>query len=164
MRNNSVKAIAAGGMFAAGALVIMCMGSLIPLATFVCPMFATLTGYVVFRMCGNKTAWCWYAVVALLSVLLAPDKEAAAVFVFLGYYPFVKPWIERFRFAWIGKLLLFNIAIGILYFLLLKLFGMADLASEYAQLGLLSGVIMIVLGNITFFLLDRLLTKLTSKK
>ena len=166
MRNSSVKAIALGGMLAAVALIIMCLGGMIPLATFVCPMFATLTGLTVFRICGKKIAWCWYGVVALLSVLMAPDKEAAVVFAFLGYYPFVKPWFDKHRFGWILKLLMFNCAIGVMYFLLLKLFGMSELAGEYAELGLLGGAVMILLGNVTFFLLDRLITKLSwrSKK
>lgn len=163
MRNNSVKTIALGGMLAAVALIIMCLGGLIPLATFVCPMLATLTGLVVFRTSGKKIAWCWYGVVAFLGALMAPDKEAAAVFVFLGYYPFVKPWFDRHRFGWIGKLLLFNCAIGIMYFLLLNLFGMSELAGEYAELGLLGGIVMVLLGNVTFFLLDRLIAKLSRK-
>ena len=163
MRNKSVKSVALGGMFAAVALVIMCLGGLIPFATFVCPMFATLTGYVVFRSCGGRTAWCWYAVVSVLSALLAPDKEAAAVFMFLGYYPFLKPRFEKSRFGWIGKILLFNCAIGIMYLLLLKLFGMVELTQEYEELGAWGGAIMLVLGNVTFLLLDRLLTKLSRK-
>jgi len=160
MRNNSVKSTALGGMLAAVALVIMCLGSLIPLATFICPMLATLTCFIVFRACGKQTAWCWYGVVSILSALMAPDKEAAAVFVFLGYYPCVKPWFDNRRCGWIGKLLLFNSAIGIMYLLLLKLFGMSELAGEYAELGLLGIIVMVLLGNVTFFLLDVLLSKL----
>ena len=163
MRNKSVKSVALGGMFAAVALVIMCLGGLIPVATFVCPMLATLTGYMVFRLTDNKTAWCWYGAVAVLSTLLAPDKEAAAVFAFLGYYPFVKPWFEKYKFGWIGKVALFNCAIGIMYFLLFKLFGMDELAQEYEELGKWGGIIMLLLGNATFLLLDRLLTKLSRK-
>ena len=163
MRNKTVKSVAFGGMFAAVALVIMCLGGLIPLATFICPMLATLIGNLVFRFCGKKTAWCWYGVVAFLSALLAPDKEAAAVFVFLGYYPFLKPWFERHRLGWIGKLVLFNCAVGLMYLLLLKLFGMEELAQEYEELGKWGGVVMLCMGNVTFFLLDKLLTKLSRK-
>ena len=95
MRNRSVKSVAFGGMFAAVALVIMCLGGLIPLATFVCPMLATLVGQIVLRACGEKTAWCWYGTVAILSAFLAPDKEGAAVFVFLGYYPIIRKYFPK---------------------------------------------------------------------
>lgn len=164
MRNRTVKDIALGGMLTAVALVIMCLGGLIPLATFVCPMFATLTGQVAFRACGRKIAWCWYGAVAILSLLLGPDKEAAATFLFLGYYPFIKPWFDKHRWGWAGKLVLFNCAIGCMYLLLLKLFGMEDLAREYAELGFLGGAVLLVLGNVTFVLLDLLLKKLWRKR
>ena len=163
MERKSAKHIALGGILSALAVVIMCIGGMIPLSTFVCPLLAMLTGYAVFRICGSKTAWCWYAVTSVLSLLLGPDKEAGAVFLFLGYYPFVKPSLERYKLVWVLKLLLFNCAIGIMYFLLLQLFGMAELAAEFSELGLWGGVLTVVLGNVTFILLDCLLTKLTRK-
>ncbi len=163
MERKPAKQMALGGILSALAVVIMCVGGMIPLSTFVCPLLAMLAGYAVFRICGSKTAWCWYAVTAILSILLGPDKEGAAVFLFLGYYPFVKPILERYKLSWILKFLLFNCAIGVMYFLLLQLFGMAELAAEFEELGLWGGVIMAVLGNVTFILLDILLTKLTRK-
>ncbi len=158
MRNSSVKAITLGGMLSAVTVIIMCLGGYVPLATFICPMLAILAGHIVLKTCGRKIAWCWYGVVSMLVILFAPDKEAVAVFVFLGYYPIVKPWFEKFRFGWLGKILLFNCAIGLMYFLLLHLLGMAELASEYAELGLIGCGILLILGNVTFFLLDRVLT------
>ena len=83
MRKTPAARIALGGMLAAVALVIMCLGGLIPLATFICPMLATLTGFLAFRFCGKKIAWCWYFAVAVLSLLMSPDKEAAMIFLFL---------------------------------------------------------------------------------
>lgn len=163
MRNNAVKEIALGGMLAAVALVIMWLGGLIPLSTFICPMLATLTGFLVFRFCGKKIAWCWYIAVAILSMLLSPDKEAAMVFMFLGYYPFLKPQFDKIRFGWVCKFLLFNAAIFVMYVLILRFFGMSELANEYAELGFWGGILMLVLGNITFFVLDKLLAMLAKK-
>lgn len=154
---------ALGGVLAALSVVIMCIGGMIPLSTFVCPMLAMLAGHAVFRACGRKTAWCWYVATALLSILLGPDKEAAAVFLFLGYYPFIKAGIERYKLSWLLKLLVFNVAIGVMYFLLLQFFGMAELAYEFAELGLWGGVITAVLGNTAFLLFDYLLTKIMRK-
>ena len=85
MRNNSVKAIALGGVLSGVSVVIMCLGTLIPVATFTCPVFVMLIGYLVVQNCGRKVAWCWYSIVVFLTVLFAPDKEAVAVFAFLGY-------------------------------------------------------------------------------
>ena len=102
--------------------------------------------------------WAWYGAVALLWVLLSPDKEAAAVFAFLGYYPIVKPMLDGLRLRWLWKLLLFNGSIGVMYYLLLNLFGMAELGAEFAEMGTVLLALMMVLGNITFFLLDKVLT------
>lgn len=146
-----------GGVFAALALVVMCLGGLIPVATFVCPMVCCLIVQVVMGACGKRTAWTCYAAVSILSVLLAPDKEAAGIFVFLGYYPMVKPKLDSMKLGFVWKLLLFNASIALAYFLMLKLLGKGELAEEYAGMGAFLTGVMVVLGNVTFFLLDRLL-------
>ena len=154
MRNTPAKQIAFGGVFAALALVIMNLGSLIPVATYVCPMLCMLILAFVTKMCGNRIGWAWYGAVAILSVLMAPDKEAAAVFVFLGFYPIVKPRFDRFRFPVIPKLALFNVLILIMYWLLLRLFGMDQIAAEFAEMGQILTALMLLMGNLIFFLLD----------
>lgn len=149
--------VALGGVLAALAVVIMSMGTLIPVATYVCPMLCAILLQVVLKTCGSRIAWAWYGAVVVLSLLLAPDKEAAAVFVFLGYYPIVKPRLDRARLSWLWKALLFNGATLLLYWLLMHLLGMAQLAAEFAEMGAAMTAVLLVLGNVTFFLLDRLL-------
>ena len=156
-RRNAASQMALGGVLAALATVIQCLGGLIPLATFVCPMLCILLTAVVCRRCGRSVAWAWYGCVAMLSALLGPDKEAAAVFVFLGYYPIVKRKLDSLPLRWLWKALLFNVAVGLMYFLLIRLLGMDALAAELEELGLIMGGITLLLGNVTFFLLDRLL-------
>ena len=157
MRRNEAKAVALGSVLAALAIVIMCMGGLIPVATFVCPMLCMLILKIVLARCGSRMGWAWYAAVAILSLLLGPDKEAAAVFLFLGYYPIIKPWLDGWKMQWLLKGLLFNCAILAMYWVLLRLLGMEELTAEFAELGTVMTVVMLVMGNITFFLLDRLL-------
>ena len=158
------KKMALGGIFAALAVTIMSMGGLIPVATFVCPMFCMILLRLVTQLCGRRTGWAWYGAVAILSVLLGPDKEAAAVFVFLGYYPILKPGLDKMKAPVFWKLLLFNAAIGVMYILLIRLFGMEQIASEYAELGTALTVILLILGNVTFFLLDIVLGRLNLNK
>ena len=156
--SQKTKTIALGGLLAAVALVIMCMGGLIPIATYVCPILCCVLQYIVFIICGKRIAWTWYAVVSLLCLLLAPDKEAAALFVLLGYYPMIKPIFEKWPLSWLWKLLLFNGAIAALYMLLMRLMGLVDLMKEFASVGIIGLVLMLVMGNVTFFLLDKLLS------
>ena len=160
----TAKMVALGGMLSAVAVVIMCLGSVIPIATFVCPAFAMIAGQLTVRLCGRRIGWCWYGVVAILSLLMSFDKEAAMTFVFLGYYPMIKSWFDRYRFGWIGKYAYFNISVVAMYFLLLQLFGMAELAQEYSELGRVGIVIMLILGNVTFFMLDIILTRFSKRK
>lgn len=151
--------IAYGGVFAALAVVVMSMGTLIPIATFVCPMLCMMILRFVLQICGSRVGWAWYGAVTILSLLVAPDKEAAAVFAFLGYYPIVKPRLDMLKWAMGAKLLLFNGAILLMYWVLMNLFGMAEIAAEYAELGVGLTVVMLILGNVTFFLLDRILER-----
>ena len=148
---------------AALAVVIMCMGGMIPVATYVCPMLCMLLLQVVLGSCGARTAWAWYGAVALLSLLLAPDKEAAAVFAFLGYYPILRPKLEKTRLKWLWKGLLFNAAILLMYWLLMHLLGMDALTEEFSEMGTVMLAALLLMGNLTFFLLDRILARFHQK-
>lgn len=159
MRNSSAKNMALGGIMAALALVIMCLGGLIPVATYVCPMLCALLMAVVLRLCGSRIAWAWYGAVAILSLLLGPDKEAAAVFLFLGYYPILKPKLDSLRLKWLWKLLLFNCDIGLMYVLLIQVLGLEGVAEDFQGMGIAMLIGMLLLGNLTFVLLDRLLNR-----
>ena len=156
--------IALGGMMAALAVVIMCLGGLIPVATCVCPMMCMLLLQLVLKMCGSRIAWAWYGAVAFLSLLLGPDKEAAAVFVFLGYYPIATPRLDQMKLGPVLKLALFNLVILLMYWVLIHLFGMEAIATEYEELGTVMTIIMLILGNVTFFLLDKVLGKRLVKR
>ncbi len=164
MRNGIAKKIALGGVLAALAVVIMCLGGIIPLATFICPMLCAILQYAVLRFCGQRVAWAWFGAVSLLSLLLGPDKEAALIFCLIGCYPNLKPVFEKSKLRLLWKILFFNGAIVLLYGLLLNLFGMDALIAEYKDLGMIGLIVMLLLGNICFFLLDRLLTILSRKK
>lgn len=156
-RTTPAAQVALGGVLAAAALVIMNMGTLIPVATYVCPMLCITLLELVRRLCGSRMAWAWYGCVAILSALMAPDKEAAAVFIFLGYYPIVRPWIEGRRGKWLIKALLFNGATLLMYWVLMHLLGMERIVQEFSDLGIAMTALLLILGNVTFFLLDMLL-------
>lgn len=149
--------MALGGVLAALAVAAMSLGTLIPVATYVCPMFCMLLQQMVLKICGKRVAWAWYGAVAILAALLAPDKEAAAVFAFLGYYPIVKPRLDRAKVSWLWKGLLFNGAILAMYWVLMHLLGLDGVSEEFAGMGTAMLALLLILGNVTFFLLDHLL-------
>ncbi len=157
MRQNSAKQMALGGVLAALAVVIMWLGGLIYLATFICPMICCIMVKMVRDLCGKRIAWAWYGAVSFLCLLMGPDKEAAAVFLFFGYYPILKPWLDRRRLGILWKALLFNVSVLVMYWLLIHLFGMDALASEFQEMGTVLLIVTLAMGNVIFWLLDRIL-------
>ena len=152
MRTSS-RQMALGGMLTATAVVIMCLGSLIPVNTYVCPVLCILITRVVLESCGRRIGWCYYIATAVLSLMLAPDREAALVYAFLGYYPMIRPFFEKLGvFAWYAKLLLFTLAGGASYGMLLVM-GAGAAMSE----GWVLTVVTVLLWDALFLLTDRLL-------
>ena len=160
MKKTPAAKIAFGGVMAALALVIMNMMGLIPIATYACPSLAIILLCVVLKLCGRRIAWAWYGAVAILSILMAPDKEAAAIFAVLGYYPIIKPAFEKTRIPNICKYLYFNSVILMVYWMLINLMGLTEIAKEFDELGLIFTVVMLLLGNMIFQLLDKILTRI----
>ena len=155
--HTQARKTALGGMLAALAVVLMTMGGMIPVATYVVPMICMLILKLVTSLCGIRIAWAWYGAVTSLGLLLCPDKEAAAVFAALGYYPIVKPRLDRTKLPWLWKGLLFNGSILLLYWILLNLFGIGELVQEFEGMGAVMTAVLLVMGNVVFLLLDKVL-------
>lgn len=147
------------GVLCALAVAIMAMGTILPVATYCAPVLASMTLLPVLVLCGEKLSWAMFFASAMLSLLLAPDKEAAAIFLALGYYPIVKPKLDRkpkIR-RWVGKFLLFNVSILAVYAVLLFVLRLDALREEFSAM---SGALLVGLllgGNFLFWLDDRLL-------
>ena len=159
-------AIALGGVFAALAVVIMTLGGMIPVATYITPVLCILLLDFVARSCGSRIGWTWYCAVVILGILLSPDKEAAAVFAALGYYPLVKRLFDKLPVKWLIKAAFFNCTTVALYYLLLRVIGMEQILEDFSEVGLWGCAIALVLGNVCFFLIDRVLNMIgvASKK
>ena len=163
-RSTPASRMALGGVLAAVAVVIMSLGGLIPVATYVCPMLCAVLLQVVLMTCGKRVAWAWYGAVALLSVLLSPDKEAAAVLIFLGYYPIVKfrhmEFVKSRAARTALKLVLFNAAVCVMYGILFLTMGGEALMREMVENGWFLTALMLVMGNAAMLLYDWMLERL----
>jgi len=156
----SSKRMALCGMMTALAIVIMLMGGMIPLATFCCPVLASLALIPLLLEYGRKWALMAYAAVAALGLMLSPDKEAALLFAFLGYYPALKPALDRIRrqpLRIIAKLGIFNLAAGAMMLCIAFVLRMDMIVAEYAAMGMIGGAVFLILANITMLLYDRML-------
>ena len=160
---NKTKQIAFGGILAALAVVILLLGGIIPVGTYLAPMLASIPLVVLLAELPKALCLGWYAVVAILGVLLCPDRETSFVFVFLGWYPIARPALDRLpRLPRLFcKLLLFNAAAAALYGLLILVFRLEALVQEAKETGAVLLLALLLLGNVSFLLFDLLLKRLT---
>ena len=128
--------LALAGVLAAVAAVLLCLGGVVPLATYAAPVLASAAVLVAGEECRPSLAWGCWAVSAALGLLLCGDREAALLYAFLGYYPLLKPRLDALRpgFLRVGaKLLLCAVSVGAMYALLLWVFRLEALARELAE-------------------------------
>ncbi len=125
----------------------------------------SVTDYAVSALCGvvigvvviefgSRWAIATYAVSSLMGLLIAGNEAALTFAVLLGFYPIIKPYIERLNklLAYLTKIILFNGIVCTLYFVLDKLeFIPMD---EISWLGDYTVLVVLILANIAFFLYD----------
>ena len=146
--------MALGGLLTAVSVVIMSLGSLIPVNTYICPVLCILITRPVLERCGQRIGWCYYLATAILSLLLAPDREASLVYAFLGYYPMVRPFFQKLGpLGLAAKLVFFTLAGAASYGVLLLVMGAGAAMSE----GWLLTAVTVLMWDILFLLVDRLL-------
>lgn len=162
MRRKRTAQLALAAVLCALAVTVMMLGGLIPAATFCCPMLAGFLTIPILCECGAGMALCAWAAISILSCLLGPDKEAAAIYLFLGWYPVLRPRLEKLRqpLRFLLKLLIFNCAVFAVYSLLLFVLGLESLRAEFSDMGKIMLLVTLVLGNGIFILFDFVLPRL----
>lgn len=158
------KKIAFCGVMGAVMLILMLLGNVVPVATYAVPCLAGILMMVVAEECGEGYAWILYVGVSLLGLIVIADKELMLLFVLLmGYYPMLKRHIDKLRLRpvkWVIKLGIFCAAISLMYFILLVLFPVKEIAADFAGMGDIMLIILAVLAIFTFILFDILLDRL----
>lgn len=163
MLKKSTK-VALGGMVAALSIVLMFLTGILPFLTYAVPCMAGFLLVAVVIECGYQWAFLVYLAVSVLSLLLAPDKQAAMVFAFIGYYPIVKGLVEQ-NFAskkllsWAIKFLVFNLAMLVVYWLLIHVLQIPDVMTEMGSLGRYTGLVTLACGNVVFVVFDIALSR-----
>ncbi len=146
------------GVMCGLSIVLMLSGSIIPFATFCAPAMSGLLLMPVAVECGMRLAWVCYGAISALAVLFVPDKEMAAIFVFLfGCYPLLKAYIQRIPgrgLQFLVKAGFFNGAVLAMYGMLLFIFPMPSLVEEFAQTAQWMLAALLVMGNVCFWIYD----------
>ena len=134
-------------MMAALGVVLMLLGGVLAVLTYAAPLIASICLIPVLTEFGSVRAWLCYVASAVLCVLLCPDKELAFFYVFLGYYPIIRPLFERIgskplRFA--AKLLYFAAVVGLLYLFLCFVLRLDAVIKEMGEAGAVMNVLFFV--------------------
>ncbi len=163
MSHKSSTQVALGGLSAALCLIIMLGTVLIPFATYAAPALAGIALIPIALELGLPVASITYTTVALLSLLMVPDREAALMFIaFFGYYPILKFKLDRMKLRPLRillKLAIFNVAILAGYFVMIYVFGLYYLMNELTD-GF--GWLLLVVGNLCFPIYEKALKNITA--
>lgn len=152
------------GVLAALGTVLLSLGGLVPFAAVALPMLAMLCLLPAVCDCGAKTALVQYAATAVLGLLLCPDPEASLLYVFLGWYPVLRPRLEKLPKALgtVLKIAIFCLAMVLMYTLLLYLFQMEAVIEEFAGYSAAAVIGLLAMGCVTFLVFDRALGMLAA--
>ena len=155
------KQMALCGLLTALAVVCMVLASAIGIGTFAGPLLAMIALLPLLEEYGPKTALAAYVAAAILGFLIAPELELSLVYAAFGWYPVLRPRLNRITSRPARLLLKTVICVAVillLYGVLLNLLGMtADLANAAPLLNLF----LLILGVLTFLMMDLALERAT---
>lgn len=155
MKNSSASNVVKGGLLVALTLIILYAANFITFNTlFLLGLTSALIPLAII-ISDVPTSVMVYVASAILGYLIIPDKTLWILYtVVFGPYGIVKLFIEKQRntiLEIVLKLIYFNLVI-VLSFFIYKTFFMPNIELEY------SIVIVILVGNIAFFVFDYVLT------
>lgn len=164
---NKTKKITISAALVALIVVILWLGSLVEVldltTIFICGLFLAFS---VIEL-GGSWKWMIYAASAILATLLLPNKFVALEYVLLGVTVILKSYFERLPSlpSWVLKFVSFNILFGTVIALFYLVLGMPfedEVLFGITFSAYLIPALLLILGNICFFLYDILLTRMVS--
>ena len=146
-------------MLSALGVVLLYVGAFIEVVDISMAVIASLLCVVAVIEYGKGAPWTVFAVTAILSLLLLPNKSPALMYtLFFGYYPILKERFERLKkgISWLCKELVFNVALVLIFA------ASKYLLAESADFQIGLDIIGAVLSEDLFILYDIALTRLIS--
>ena len=156
------RELALASVLGALAVLFLFLGGVLPLALYACPLLASVCLLPVREECRASYQWCCFFAAAILGLLLGPDKEAPALYLFLGYYPLLQPKLDAIRrpaLRWMAKLALAVVSVGTMYLVLLYVLGLTQVTEEFADTAPWLLWITAALGLVVFIVYDILLRR-----
>lgn len=164
MQLNNTSLTALGGVISALSVFLMLLAGIIPNMTYVIPAISGILLIVTIREADLKWSLFIYISVAVLSLLIVADKEAAVMYTFFfGYYPVAKAFYEKHLnkvLCVLAKFITFNAAILAGYALLIYVFLIP--VEGLDRFGKYGALVLLGIGNVIFILYDRIITSLNA--
>lgn len=144
-------------------VVILSLSNFIPILAYASPLFAGLLLIGVIDELGEKWGWMAWAAVSLLALVLLADKETAAFYIFTGFYPMLKPKLEKIKPKLLRiavKLTVFSAVIGLMYALLIFIFRLDTVLSDFRAAGMILNMISFIVLILILMIYDMLIEKM----
>ena len=129
--------------------------SYFPYLTYAIPAISGLLIMICVIEINPKWALLCYISSSVLVFLLAEPESRMMYIFFFGYYPIVKALIEKINnsiIEWLIKLLVFNAAMILIYYVLAFVFTISF--EDFGEWGRYGALIFLAIGNIVFVLYD----------
>ncbi len=122
--NNVGRKVALGGFITALAVISLYLSSVFPTNRLFFYAFSTIFLLAMVVEYGPASAFIVYAATTFLAAIIVPNKIMLIPYgLFFGYYGILKYFIEKicnFILEWVLKLLTFNIAMGVTYWIVFR--------------------------------------------
>ncbi len=159
MKGNTAKTAVCGVISALSAALMMFEG-LFQMASIAIPAIAGCLLIPIVAEAGPGWALGSYGATALLCMFLAPDREAALIYLlFFGYYPVLFAWLSRIKsplLCWAAKLGIFNLAAVLEAALTVYVLGIPWEDIPFLPMPW-SIIVLAILANVVFVLYDKTL-------
>ena len=160
MKNKLSFKIAFSGLMAALSVAILLMSGFVPILTYCAPLFACIFLVPVMEELNKKWAWMTWTAASLLSLILCADKEAAFFYMFIGYYPMLKPFLDRIwnkPLRMLAKLGVFSFAIVGMYALLYYVIRLDVVMQDMQSVSLIINIVYIAVMVLILMCFDFIL-------
>lgn|GEM_PF-1390215 len=156
----STKKISYAGMMIATSIIFLVFASILPRANSIFYILSSVCIMTIIWLFGIKEGFFVYIACSLLGIFLIPNKLVSMVYIFIfGLYPIIKALCEKgfpIYVEFFLKLLYYNLALIILYFMLKLIIK----EIPHFKFGL---ILTLVSSEVIFILYDYLLTLILQK-
>ena len=152
--------LAVCSMTVALSAVVMLTSSLLTIMTYAAPLMAGILLIPVMLEFGQQYAWLTWFAAALLTLILGFDKELALFYLCFGFYPVLKPRLDRIPtkpMRLTVKLLLFTVLLSALYAFLILVLHLDSVVQDFAEMGQVFSILFLIALDCCLLLYDHLL-------